>query len=229
MKSSQKNAWVVVPVYNEGKSVAQVIRGIHETGHHNIIVVNDGSTDATKEFISRNDCVYLEHKINRGKGAAIRTGVEAALLHGADIVVTMDGDGQHSPRDLPQMLQPLLLEKADVVLGTRAHHAKHMPRHRIIGNVLANAFTWLLSGLHVGDSQSGFRAYSRKALGAIRSAADDYAFESEVIREIRRRRLNYVEIPIQTIYTKHSRAKGHGQGLGTGLLTLIRIVWKSIT
>jgi glycosyltransferase involved in cell wall biosynthesis len=227
MQHVQEKVWVVIPVYNEGPVIKRVINKVREAGYSNIIVVNDGSTDQTREFIKSSGCMYVEHKLNRGKGAALRTGIAAALSKTADVVVTMDGDGQHDAHDLPALVTPVVTGQADVVLGTRFDR-QQMPPFRVIGNGVANTVTRLLSGLAVHDSQSGFRAFSRRALVAIKAQADDYAFESETIQEIRRRGLTYTEVPIRTIYTRHSRSKNHGQGVGTGLATLAQLLWKKI-
>jgi len=219
--------YIVIPAYNEGRVIAEVLRGLREAGYPHIIVVDDGSEDATSKMAREAGAtVVLEHFLNRGKGAAVKTGIEAAKRLGADAVITLDGDGQHDPADIPRM-QRLLDEGWDVVLGSRLKASLGMPRRKILANVAGNVFTWALHGLWVTDSQSGFRAYSRRALELIDTRTDRYEYDSEVIREIRRHHLRFVEIPIAVIYTEYSMGKANKQGLKNGLKTLARMLLSS--
>lgn len=152
----------------------------------------------------------------------------AAHRLGADVVVTMDGDGQHDPSDIHKLIKPILTEKYDVTLGTRPREVGEMPRIKIIANKIGNLVTWLLYGLHVSDSQSGFRAYSRYAISVIDTKADKYEYDSKVIREIKNNRLNYIEIPIKVRYTEYSMGKPRKQGFVNGLITLARMIWSLI-
>jgi len=219
--------YIVIPAYNEGRVIAEVLRGLREAGYPQIIVVDDGSEDATSKMAREAGAtVVLEHFLNRGKGAAVKTGIEAAKRLGADAVITLDGDGQHDPADIPRMLR-LLDEGWDVVLGSRLKASLGMPRRKILANVAGNVFTWALHGLWVTDSQSGFRAYSRRALELIDTRTDRYEYDSEVIREIRTHHLRFVEIPIAVIYTEYSMGKANKQGLKNGLKTLARMLLSS--
>jgi glycosyltransferase involved in cell wall biosynthesis len=170
----------------------------------------------------------LRHKINRGKGAATKTGIEAAKLLGADIIVTMDGDGQHDPKDIEKLIDPILKKNCDVVLGSRLVNPKGMPKHKIVANHIGNFFTWYLFGLWVTDSQSGFRAYSRHAAEVINTKADRYEYDSEVIREIYVYKLKFTEIPIAVRYTEYSMGKFQKQGFANGIVTLYKMFWKLI-
>lgn len=227
--------FIVIPVYNEEKVVADVINEVKNAGYENIIAVDDGSSDDTFNIISSIPGITaLRHKINRGKGAATKTGIEAAKLLKADIIVTMDGDGQHDPEDIRKLISPIMNNSCDnnncdVVLGTRLkNQRKEMPVAKIIANRIGNLFTWYLFGLWVSDSQSGFRAYSRQAAEKINTQADRYDYESEVIREIYVYKLKYKEIPISVRYTDYSMGKFHGQGFFNGVKTLYKMIWKLI-
>jgi len=221
---------IVIPAYNEAEVIQSVIREIKSAGYENIVVVDDGSADDTRaraaELIGKN---ALRHKLNRGKGGATKTGIEAAKILGADIIVTVDGDGQHDPKDIQKLIAPILENKADVVLGTRLIDPTGMPLHKIIANHIGNFFTWYLFGLWVTDSQSGFRAYSRRAADLINTKADRYEYDSEVIREIYIYKLKYIEIPISVRYTAYSMGKVQKQGFINGLKTLYKMVWNLIT
>jgi len=151
--------YIVIPAYNEATIIQNVIAEIKNTGYENIIVIDDGSFDNTYEKAGEiENITVLRHKINRGKGAAAKTGIEAAKLLGADIIVTMDSDGQHDPKNIENLVDPIINEKFDAVLGTRLINPKGMPLHKILHNKIANLITWYLYGLWVTDSQSGFRA-----------------------------------------------------------------------
>lgn len=220
---------IVVPCYNEGEIIESVIDGIADIGDFKIIVVDDGSSDATfQNLLNKKDILILRHRVNRGKGAAVKTGIMAANLLSVDIVVTMDGDGQHYPTDIATIIDPILNDEADVVLGTRMMDSEGMPFIKVIANKIGNLFTWLLYGLLVSDSQSGFRAYSRYAALIIDTKADKYEYDSKVIREIKNNRLRFKEVPIGVCYTEYSMGKPQKQGFVCGLKTLGRMFWKMI-
>ena len=218
---------VLVPAYNEESVIAQVLDDIRQAGYPQILVVDDGSGDATYENARRvPGAIVLRHFINRGKGAAVKTGIEAARILDADVVVTMDGDGQHDPRDIGRMVD-LVAAGHDVVLGTRVMNRETMPAWKILANHAGNFFTWMLHGLWVTDSQSGFRAFSRRAIACIETKTDRYEYDSEVIREIRRHRLKYVEVPVAVRYTQYSQSKAARQTVKGGLKTLLKMFLSS--
>ncbi|MCG6930413.1 MAG: glycosyltransferase family 2 protein [Desulfofustis sp.] len=220
---------IVIPVYNEATVIGEVLAEIRKTGNFSIIVVDDGSRDDSFVQASARGALALRHRINRGKGAAVKTGIMAANLLEPDIVVTMDGDGQHDPADLSVLVQPILDGIADVVLGSRTLNRHEMPKTKVVANFFGNFFTWLLYGIWVSDSQSGFRAYSKYAALIIDTKADKYEYDSKVIREIKTNRLKYAEVPVRTRYTEYSQGKGQKQGLVNGLITLFRMIWNMLT
>ena len=219
----RKKLYIVIPVLNEGRVIKEVLSEIQENGYNQIIVVDDGSKDDSYEKAEEMGAIALRHIINRGKGAAVKTGIEAARMLKADMVVTMDGDGQHNPQDIDKMIR--LMEKGtDVVLGSRLLNAKGMPTHKLISNHLGNFFTWLIHGLWVTDSQSGFRAYSRKALRVINTKTDRYEYDSEIISQISKHRLHFEEVPVEARYTEYSMGKKNKQNLKNGIKTLIKMI-----
>ncbi len=222
--------YVVLPAWNESTVLRNVLAEIQSAGYRNIIVVDDGSKDTTFEVAdSVLGVTALRHRLNRGKGAATKTGIEAAKLLGADIIITMDSDGQHNPADIDRLIRPITLGKADVVLGSRLMDPRGMPVHKILANWVGNAITWYFYGLWVTDSQSGFRAYSKKAAHLINTRSDRYDYESEVIRELRLHRLSFVEIPVEVRYTSYSMGKPERQSFINGLKTFGRILWRLFT
>lgn len=228
MPETTHSIWITIPAYNEATVIASVIHEIRSAGYSNIIVVDDGSRDETQDRAKETGAVALRHKINRGKGAATKTGIEAAKLLGADIIVTMDGDGQHDPHDIKNLIDPIRKNHCDVVLGSRLINPKGMPGYKILHNKIGNILVWYIYGLYVTDSQSGFRAYSRHATEVINTQTDRYEYDSEVIREIYKYRLKYREIPIQVRYTDYSMGKIHKQSLMNGAKTLYRMVFNLV-
>lgn len=220
--------YIILPVFNEAEIIAEVLRDLKEHGYNNLIVIDDGSSDQTYQNAIQENVVVLRHKINRGKGAAVKTGITAATKLGAEIVVTMDGDGQHSPADIERLIAPIREDHVDVVLGSRMIASDGMPKIKVIANKIGNLVTFFLYGLHVTDSQSGFRAYSYFATTKIDTKADKYEYDSKVLREIRHNRLRYVEIPVEVRYTEYSMGKPHKQGFINGLKTLVRMIWGMI-
>lgn len=216
------NDYIVIPAYNEAPVIEKVIDEVKSEGHNNIVLVDDGSDDGTYLKAKKKNVVVLRHILNRGKGAAVKTGIEAAKFLGATGVVTFDGDGQHEPRDITKAL--LLLKKNDVVLGKRNFLEKHIPLHKKIGNYLGNLITWFIYGLWVSDSQSGMRAYSRKAIDLIETLADRYEYDSEIMREIVRNKLSYAQMPIQVRYTEYSQKKANRQSFTSAIKTVIKMI-----
>lgn len=219
---------VILPAYNEAPVIGEVIADTRRHGYKNIIVVDDGSTDDTATQARQASAFVIRHRFNRGKGAAVKTGMAAAQLFNADIVVTMDADGQHQASDIQALTAPLIVEQSDVALGTRQWQSTAIPRPKVIGNAFANSVTWMVHGQWVSDSQSGFRAYSRRAIRLMSPQADFYDFDSEVIREIRRHNIRFTEVPITVRYTPYSQAKATRQNFTSGLKTAYRMLWQLI-
>jgi glycosyltransferase involved in cell wall biosynthesis len=227
MNSKNLSIHILIPAYNEETVIGEVIKEVQSAGYDKIIVVDDGSSDNTYQKASdEKNVISLKHFLNRGKGAAIKTGIEAAKILGADIVVTIDGDGQHNPDNIKQMID-LIENGDDVVLGSRLKNPKGMPMYKIIHNQIGNFLVWIIYGLWVTDSQSGFRAYSKKAIQSIETKTDRYEYDSEVIREIYRNKLKYTEIPIEVRYTEYSMSKVHKMNLKNGFKTLIKMIISS--
>lgn len=220
---------IVIPAYNEAAVIIGTIKEIKNAGYENIVVVDDGSGDDTfQKAESVSGVAAFRHKINRGKGAATKTGIEAAKLLGADIIVTMDGDGQHDPKDIANLIYPITKGGCDVVLGSRLMNPEGMPWYKIWQNKFGNLITWYLYGLWVTDSQSGLRAYSKKAAERINTFGDRYEYDSEVIREIYYNKLKYQEIPIQVRYTEYSMSKLQKQDFLNGIKTVYKMIWRIV-
>ena len=156
----------VIPAYNEEKAIATVIL---ETEKHvdKIIVVDDGSTDHTAEIARRMGAIVISHPKNMGYGAALITGFKEALKQGADIIVTLDADGQHDPYDIPRLVKPILEEKVDMVIGSRFLAETKMPKYREIGVKTITKISNIAIKTGITDAQSGYRAYKSSSLKKI--------------------------------------------------------------
>lgn len=213
---------VVVPAFNEERTILDVISGLRGVGLRRILVVDDGSTDDTGLLARLAGVEVIRHVLNRGLGAALGTGIRAALLDGAEIIVTCDGDGQHAAADVRLALEPVLQGEADAVLGSRLLGRGHMPWQRYLANRIANLCTRALFGIWTTDSQCGLRVFSRKAAERLELECDGMEVSSEIAGEIGRHHLRCAEVPITSIYTPYSLSKG--QSLRVGLRTLGKLL-----
>ncbi|MBE6510274.1 MAG: glycosyltransferase family 2 protein [Methanobrevibacter millerae] len=210
--AEDKNAtYVVLPAYNEATRIKPVLEDIARKGY-NMVIVNDGSSDNTLEVIKQvkkefPDKIHIfSLMINRGVGIATQTGFEAVLKYNPKYVVSMDSDGQHSADDLDEVIKPLVSGEAQAVIGVRPF--EDMPRTRSFANSIMNLLTRIFYGVDVSDSQTGFRAITIDALDKISINATGYLISSEFIREINDNNIPFAEVPIQTIYTPETQAKG---------------------
>src|SRR3989338_2133740 len=152
---------LVIPAYNESRTLSEVVENCKKLVGE-VIVVDDGSIDDTAYHAKRNGVTVLSHLVNRGYGAALKTGIIAALQRGADIVVTIDADGQHEPQEIQKIIEPLRNGKADIAIGNRFAPASKREGMSLFRRILINAgnvLTWILYGVWLSDTQSGFRAY----------------------------------------------------------------------
>jgi len=209
----------VIPEFNEEKSIGKVVR---ETRKYvdRVIVSDDGSKDRSGEEAVKNGALVLRHIINMGKGFSMRTGCDKAFLMGADFIVTLDGDGQHAPGDIPKLVGALRKEKLDIVLGSR-YMKMEMPVTKQLGNWLLSSVSRIFFGVDVKDTQCGFKAFTRQAYGKIRWDSRNYSVESEIIMRTGKEKLKYKEIPIRTIY----QDKFKGTTIIDGTRIFFRMLW----
>ena len=197
------NIVVVIPAHNEAKNIAEVI--FHAKKYcKNIIVVDDGSKDGTAQVAKKMGVeVIIKHKINQGKGAALRTGADRAVAEGAKILVFIDADRQHEPHEIPIFLEKL--KDADIVFGSR-RRTPHMPFVYRFGNFGLTLISKILFGVGIHDTQSGYRAMTAETYKKIRWKSNDYSAETEMIANVGKHKLKYAETFIRTIY--HDTRKG---------------------
>lgn len=202
---------IIVPAFNESAVIFKVLRSLPTRLRGlgvEVLVVNDGSTDETLSEAERANVNVVSHLLNRGLGAAIKTGISWAKNKKADIIVTFDADGQHDPRDISKVIKPILSREADLVIGSRFKKRQKIPIDRLVLNWFANLASFFLFGVISSDSQSGLRAFSKKAIKFIDFKADRMEFSSEILLEAKRNNLRIKEVPIRAIYTPYSREKG---------------------
>jgi len=210
---------VVIPVYNEEKTIGKVIQNLKKEDYNNIIVVDDGSTDRTYDIVKKEGVSLYRHIINRGLGGALNTGITAALNEGADIIVTFDADLQHDVNDIKKLLY-YIEHGYDVAIGNRLTKGlnKGMPFIRRIGIRGLDFITYLLFGAYVCDSQSGLRMFNKEAAFKLDIRTNRMEVSSEIIKEIKRNKLKLKEVPIKAIYTDYSLSKGNTVWNGFGIV-----------
>ncbi|MBR9677226.1 glycosyltransferase family 2 protein [Candidatus Woesearchaeota archaeon] len=225
-----KKVFIVIPAYNEAKAISKVLDDLKKNGYRNIIVVDDCSSDDTAIVARHHKAIVLKHIINRGQGAALKTGTDAGLNLGAEFIVHFDADGQMRVVDIKKLLTPLIAKKADVVLGSRflGQKAKNMPFSKKISLQLGRIVVFALYGLWLSDSQSGFRVINRKAAQNIKITADRMEHAGEILGEIKKKKLRLVEVAVTILYTDYSIQKGQSwsRGPALGLKMLLRRLLK---
>ena len=213
----KEHEWIIMPCYNEARNISEVIRDVKEYCN-NIVIIDDGSSDDTFEIASKLKVFVLKHVINLGKGAALKTGADFAVMNGARKLVFIDSDGQHEPKEIPKFFN--LLDEYDVVFGSRKLN-KNMPGVFRIGNFLLSTYTYLLFGVKLSDTQSGYRALTAQSYKKIRWKAKDYSVEGEMIAHVGKRKLKYKEIEINTIYKNKYKGTTVLDGIKIGLKMLL--------
>ncbi|MBI2617142.1 glycosyltransferase family 2 protein [Candidatus Gottesmanbacteria bacterium] len=201
-----------IPAFNEANTIGDVLKTIPKkirgTGKIDILVVDDGSTDKTSQISHTYGAIVLRHLINRGLGGALKTILTYAKNKKYELLVTLDADGQHNPKDIPTIVKFLYGGNVDVVITTRWKKLPPVTFSRFLVNWFANFITYILFGVWTTDSQSGFRGFTKKAIERINIQSDGMEVSSEFFKEIHKNHLRFIEIPIQAIYTKYSRQKG---------------------
>jgi glycosyltransferase involved in cell wall biosynthesis len=218
-----------IPCYNTQNNISDVITGTKKFVDE-VIVINDGSTDETARVAETAGAKVISHKVNKGYGGAIQSCFSAGRDSGADILVIIDGDGQHDPDELPNVLTPISQNKADLVIGSRfIAKGKKMPGYRKLGISLIN-FLWNFgSKVQVTDTQSGFRGYNKKFLDNIQLSEMGMGISIEILEKARKMEFSIEEVAITCSYesnnsTFSNKAFRHGAGVA---LSTLKIRFKS--
>ncbi len=207
MSSAWDRVWIVIPAFDEEAT----IRGLAEAALKlcpRVVVVDDGSHDATSDGVRDLPLTLLRHDTNRGKAASLRTAFTHALAHGADCAITLDGDGQHDPADLPRLLAAWRANPGQVVIGSRLHDRVAFPPSRWFGNRFACFWISWAAGHPIADSQTGLRVYPRAVMAlALDGGAPSsrFTFESEILIEAAAHGHETLAVPVAGRYPKGAR------------------------
>ena len=202
-----EGVWIVVPVFNEATSVGAVVA--KACRHGPVIVVDDGSTDGSGAVGLSAGAEVLRHGRRRGKGAALRTGVAAAIGRGAAEILTLDGDGQHDPDEIPRLLEDARRNPRAIVIGGRLHPSGVIPSGRLNALRVSGFFINWLTGTHVQDTQSGFRLYPAELFGEVTLRRGGFVLESEILLAARRAGYDLREVPVTAIHHTGRRSRFH--------------------
>jgi glycosyltransferase involved in cell wall biosynthesis len=207
--ADRARTWVVIAAMNEEAVIADVVAGVRREGW-SVVVVDDGSRDGTAARALVAGAKVLKHPINLGQGAALQTGIDYAIRHGAKYLVTFDADGQMNPDDIPAMIAAL--DNADIALGSRfLGNVEGATASRMALLKGAVMMSNRLSGLKLTDAHCGFRAFRAEIAPHLRIMQDRMAHASELLRKIKTSGVRVVEVPVTIRYTEHSMRKGqHG-------------------
>lgn len=207
--------FVVIPSYNEAQHIGAVLASLKNYDYQ-IVVVDDGSSDETRQIAHSQGVTVLSHAINRGQGAALYTGTLYALSQGADVIVHFDSDGQFLAEEIIKVITPIIEGKADIVFGSKFLQANQIPWLKKF--LIIKPAIWLnnlLTGLKLSDVHNGFRALNRQAAEKIEIKQDAMAHASEIVARTKKCNLRYQEVPVTIIYREF------GQGFSGGLKILI--------
>ncbi len=208
MRFRRDGIYVVIPAYNEATAVYDVVRRLREE-FPSVVVVDDGSRDATSSEAQRAGATVLRHLINRGQGAALQTGIDYSVRHGAEVIVTFDADGQHRADDVARLLEALEKNDADIAVGSRFLDLRsNVPLIRRMLLRVAARFMRMTSGVALTDAHNGLRAMRRATAERIHLTIDGMAHASEIIDQIYRLNLKVTEVPVVVHYSEYSVRKG---------------------
>jgi len=202
MQRSKHLIVACIPAYNEERTIGRLVL-LAQRHVDRVVVCDDGSRDMTAEIAEKLGAMVVRHQKNMGKGAALRTALEYLKQLNPDVVVTMDADGQHDPKGIPRLLEPIIRGEADMVIGSRYVEGSETdaPFYRRLGLKFVNSVSRKGTKVVIGDTQSGFRAYSAKVLDLMQQCeADDYGVETEQLAVAVRNGLRVVEVPISVRY-----------------------------
>jgi glycosyltransferase involved in cell wall biosynthesis len=214
---------VAIPAYNEDRFIGSLVLKLRARDRR-ILVIDDGSTDATADLAEAAGATVVRHERNQGKMAAVQTAFEHARRMGAEVLVLLDGDSQHEPADVDGLVEPILSGDADMVVGSRfAGVRSEIPRWRVAGQHALTMATNVGSGLRLTDTESGFRAFSRRALEEMRFSGSGFAIEPATQFQAKARGWKVVEVPIHVHYELPMKRNPvlHGVGQVDAILRLI--------
>ena len=208
--------WIIIPAYNEEKQIGRVIAGLFEHGWHNVVVVDDNSSDNTIVVARKSGALVVHHVLNRGQGAALRTGDELALAMGADVIVHFDGDEQFDPGDVKGAVDYLQEKGLGAVLGSKMlDNRSQIPwLKKLLIIPISRVINLMLTAAWLSDAHNGFRVLTRATAEKIIITQDGMAHNSEIIGKIKKNGIKFAEFPVKVVYNEY------GQGVGGGVKIL---------
>lgn len=206
---SELNYCVIIPTYNNEKTLKEVINGVSRFSE-NIFVVNDGSTDGTGEILKKfNFLKIITHNKNKGKGAALRSGFDAASREGFEYAVTIDSDGQHDPNEIPLFIGAAKKNPGSFIIGSRNLSQENLPQKSGFANRFSNFWFRFIAGVRLPDTQSGFRLYPLKCINEIKLRSGKYEFELEVLVRAAWKGFKIIPILIDAFYPPAEKRVTH--------------------
>lgn len=190
---------VIIPTYNEAKNIAGIIGRVRRQGLE-AVVIDDGSQDKTHEIAQDSGAIVLRNQVNQGKGSSLIKGFNYAQGMGFDAVITMDGDGQHLPEEIPYFIRLATYSNSSIFIGNRMLKRKNMPYVRLLTNKLMSWIISFVARQDIPDTQCGFRLIKKEALERINLDTSKYETESEIIIKASRLGFKIESVPIKTIY-----------------------------
>lgn len=209
------NVFVVIPAYNEEEKIGPVVRDIFSLYQDfKIIVVDDGSVDDTAKIAKEAGADVLRFLLNRGQGASLSIGTDYAVKQGADIIIHFDADGQFEPKEIKELVKPIINQECEVILGSRFlnQNLATIPwSKKYFLLPVARIVNFLFTGQWLTDAHNGFRILSRKAAQTIKITQDRMAHNSDIVSQIRKYKLTFKELPVTVYY------EDYGQGISGGI------------
>jgi glycosyltransferase involved in cell wall biosynthesis len=221
-QSGSTGVTVGMPAYNEAKYIGSLVLQAKRFADE-VVVVDDGSTDATTNIARLAGAKVIRHEDNQGYGSAIRTLLDEAKKRNTTILVILDADSQHNPEEIPRLVEGIK-GGADIVIGSREMQKNKIAGYRRLGQKVLATLTKVASGQRLSDTESGFRAYSRKAIDTLELKETGMAVSSEIISAATARGLEIAEVPVSVTYTRDGSTLNpvkHGLGVFNRILVMI--------
>ncbi len=218
------NLIVLIPAYRAEQTLPELIRRVRGVlPDAGILVIDDGSPDATARLAEENGAIVLSHTANRGKGAALQTGFDYVRSQtSVDFVLTLDADLQHLPEDIPNFIAVQKETNADLVAGWRQRGGTRMPFHRRMSNTITSALVGIRTGVLIKDSQCGFRLIRKKVLEKVFTVSCGYEAETEFLIKAAKRGFRFAWAPVQTVYGEEKSYMTHWRTT----INFIRVLFK---
>jgi glycosyltransferase involved in cell wall biosynthesis len=190
---------ILIPGYNESRTISQIVSNARKV-IDDVVVVDDGSKDNTAQLAQDAGATVLKHEVNKGKGAALKTGFDYVIKNGYEAVITMDSDGQHDPNDIYTFLNATNKFKSGIIIGSRMNDISTMPAVRKCTNKLTSYVNSTFAHQRIEDSQSGFRLITTDVLKTVKLETDRFETESEILIKASKAGFRIISVPIKTIY-----------------------------